>query len=346
MGLVTKPVRSAVPLKVAIKPLAPFVIKNGDQYEGFSIDLWDMIAKRNDWQYDYVWKETVKELLSTVADKQADVGIAGISMTKEREQKLDFSFPMFNSGLQILTGLETSYSAMGMFTELFSESFLRVILAMGVIIVIAGHVIWLAERRSNPDFPQPYFRGVWEGIWWAGVHLPIASVGERQPRSAVGRLAGLGWVFMCLVLITHFMASVTTDLTVHSMRGGIKGLDDLIDKRVVTVDATTSAKALDNLHIRYATVKKIDEAYTMLDRGDVDAIVYDAPVLMYYATTGGRGHTKLVGSIFQQEFYGIALPSDSRLREDINRTLLEIMSDGTYSKLYEKWFGLRPGESQ
>ena len=81
-------------------------------------------------------------------------------------------------------------------------------------------------------------------------------------------------------------------------------------------------------------------------RIEVDAIVYDAPVLMYYANTAGRGRTKLAGSIFHQEFYGIAMPSGSPLREEINRTLLEIMSDGTYSNIYEKWFGQRPGESK
>ena len=348
VGLLTgaglKPVRSASPMKVVIKPLTPFVIKKGDHYEGFSIELWEVIAKHNGWQFDYVWKETVKDLLTTVENKEADIGIAGISMTKEREQKLDFSFPMFNSGLQILTGVESSYSAMGLLTGLFTESFLQVIVAMLVIIIVAGHVVWLTERRTNPNFPQTYFRGVWEGIWWAGVNLPIASVGERQPRTVVGRMAGLGWVFMCLILVTHFMASVTTDLTVQSIRGGINGLDDLPDKRVVTVDATTSAKTLDALNIRYVAVKKIDDAFELLNRGEADAIVYDAPVLMYYTMTGGRGHTKLVGSIFHQELYGIALPANSLLREDINRTLLEIMSDGTYSKIYEKWFGQRPGE--
>ncbi len=339
-------VRSATPLKVVIKPLAPFVVKKEDHYEGFSIDLWDEVAKRNGWQYEFIWKETVKDLLATVEGHGADIGIAGISMTKEREQKLDFSFPMFNSGLQILTGVETSYSAIGMLSGLFTESFLHVVAAMAVIMIIAGHVVWLAERRSNPEFPRTYFRGVWEGIWWAGVNLPIASIGERQPRTIVGRLAGLVWIFIGLILVTQFTASVTTDLTVQSIRGGINSLEDLPGKRVITVDATTSAKALDELSIHYVTVKKIDEAYAQLDRGEVDAIVYDAPVLMYYANTAGRGRTKLAGSIFHQEFYGIAMPSGSPLREEINRTLLEIMSDGTYSNIYEKWFGQRPGESK
>jgi polar amino acid transport system substrate-binding protein len=49
-----------------------------------------------------VWHETVKDLLSAVQQGQVDVGIAGISMTPEREAQLDFSHPMFNAGLQIM----------------------------------------------------------------------------------------------------------------------------------------------------------------------------------------------------------------------------------------------------
>jgi polar amino acid transport system substrate-binding protein len=37
------------PLQVGIKPLDPFVTRSGDAYAGFSIELWDEIARRNGW---------------------------------------------------------------------------------------------------------------------------------------------------------------------------------------------------------------------------------------------------------------------------------------------------------
>ena len=46
-------------VKVGIKPLDPFVTRNGDQYHGFSIDLWNEIARRNSWQTSYVWHDTL-----------------------------------------------------------------------------------------------------------------------------------------------------------------------------------------------------------------------------------------------------------------------------------------------
>jgi polar amino acid transport system substrate-binding protein len=69
-------------LKVAIKPLEPFVVKREDgSYAGYSIDLWQEVARRNGWSTEFVWTETVTELLKQVENGNVDAGIAGISMT-------------------------------------------------------------------------------------------------------------------------------------------------------------------------------------------------------------------------------------------------------------------------
>ena len=78
----------AAPLKVGIKPLDPFVVRSGDTYSGFSIELWDEIARRNGWQTTYVWHDTLAPLLDDVSAASVDVAIAGISITREREARL------------------------------------------------------------------------------------------------------------------------------------------------------------------------------------------------------------------------------------------------------------------
>ncbi|MEZ4519079.1 MAG: transporter substrate-binding domain-containing protein [Chloroflexota bacterium] len=78
---------------MATKPLEPFVYLNGDEPTGFSIDLWEEIASRLDLSYEWVAYDTVGEILNAVQDGSADVAIAGISMTKDREAVLDFTHP-------------------------------------------------------------------------------------------------------------------------------------------------------------------------------------------------------------------------------------------------------------
>ena len=326
-------------LKVAIKPLTPFVMKTGDGYDGFSIDLWNEIARRNGWHTEFVWRDTVKDLLEVVKRGEADAGISGISMTKEREEVLDFSYPIFSAGLQVMTPDQTGFSLMGFLGSVFNAGLLRVIGIMVLIMLVAGHVIWLIERRRDPNFPKTYLRGVWEGMWWAGVNLATGGFGERSPRSVVGRLAALAWIFTGIILIANFTAATTTNLTLQEIRGNINGIKDLPGKRVVTVADTTASRYLDEQHVPFTGVKNIDEAYSLLDRQQADAVVYDAPVLLYYANTAGKGKVRMVGGIFKQEFYGIALPDRSLLREAVDRTLLDIITDGTYREIYARWFG-------
>lgn len=74
---------------------------NGD-LTGFSIELWNDIAKRLGWSTEYVDVGSVGGQLSAVASGQADVAIGGISLTADRERSFDFSHPTLDAGLQII----------------------------------------------------------------------------------------------------------------------------------------------------------------------------------------------------------------------------------------------------
>ena len=155
-------------LTVAIKPLTPFVMKTSSGLEGYSIDLWNAIASKNGWKTQFKYLKNVKDVLNAVASQQADVGIAGISITKEREKMVDFSLPMFNSGLQLLVPMRPTFNPMTAFRNFFSPQLGFVALMILSSILIAGHVMWLVMRK-RPDYPKGYLKGVTEGIWWAAM---------------------------------------------------------------------------------------------------------------------------------------------------------------------------------
>lgn len=79
--------------------------------------------------------------------------------------------------------------------------------------------------------------------------------------------------------------------------------------------------------------------FIALAQGQADALVYDAPVLLYYAAHEGKGKVQVVGSIFHREDYGIVFPSGSAYRKLVNEALLKMKENGTYDQLYKKWFG-------
>lgn len=85
--------------------------------------------------------------------------------------------------------------------------------------------------------------------------------------------------------------------------------------------------------------KSIDQAYEKLLKGEVNAVVFDSPIILYYARNKGAGKVSVVGPLFDLQYYGFLFPQGSELREPVNRALLKLRTNGIYDKLYSKWFG-------
>ena len=80
----------------------------------------------------------------------------------------------------------------------------------------------------------------------------------------------------------------------------------------------------------------IDTGATAVKNGDLDAVVFHSPILIYYVLTDGAAFGQLAGPTFQYESYGTALPSDSKWIEQINQLILKFHEDGTDTEIYLK----------
>ncbi len=310
---------------------------NDGTYSGFSIDLWNEVARRNAWTTEWQWHDKVTQVLFAVEDKSAEVGIAGITINKDRESVVDFSHPMFNAGLQIaVSGAEKS-GLRSVLEQVFSPRLLKLLGVLAVGIFVAGNVLWLTKFRRRID-TRRYRDGLPAGVWFAGKTLGSADFGDEEPKRPVGRLIALAWMFAGIIIIQYFTALTTTQLTVQKIEGSIQGVQDLPGKRIATVEGSTADKWLNEQGLAHDRVTKIEDAYPKLLSGEIEAVVYDSPVLQRWTATGGRGKARMVGATFKDETYGIALQQGSPLRETVNKTLLEMQGDGTYSQLYNKWF--------
>jgi polar amino acid transport system substrate-binding protein len=147
------------------------------------------------------------------------------------------------------------------------------------------------------------------------------------------------WMFASVVFIAYFTAAVTSNLTLQQLRSDINGLEDLPGKRVASVQGSTASEYLRLHNIEPMDYAKVEDAYPAMQQGQIDAVVYDAPVLLYFAAHDGKGRFQTVGAIFRKENYGIAFPDQSPLRKRVNEALLKLKENGTYQLLYTKWFG-------
>ncbi len=326
-------------LTVATRIVPPFVTEENGELGGFSIELWKNIAQELGVKSEFKKADDISGLLNLVRSKKTDIGIAAISVTSQREKEFDFSQPIFDSGLQILVHTQAQRSSIvRIIKTIFNPTLFQLLGIMLIIILIPSHIIWLVERNHQGGFLQDsgYFPGIFKACWWAAATL--ATQAEEMPKGALGRIMAVIWMFISVVFIAYFTATVTTSLTVEQLQSNIKGLGDLAGKKIATISGSTSAIYLKQQHFDAKEFKHIDETYESLNNADVDAVVFDAPILLYYAAHEGKGKVQVVGSIFRKEGYAIALPNSSPYRKPINNALLSLQEKGTYQEIYDKWF--------
>ena len=174
-------------LVVTTKLFKPLVYRVNDELVGFSIDLLQALAEQLELEYELQVAESVGELLESVQNGDADIGIAGISITEAREVIVDFSHPYLDAGLQILVPKSTDHSLLGALRTLYVPLIAQVLAVLFLIVLIMAHCIWFAERKKNTEqFPNSYIKGIWEGFWWASVTLTTVGYGDKSPRGVVG----------------------------------------------------------------------------------------------------------------------------------------------------------------
>lgn len=156
---------------------------------------------------------------------------------------------------------------------------------------------------------------------------------------------GLAWFVAFLVVepgISLFgaaIAELSSGLMIEELKGKLSEPEDPRGRPVATVAGTTSAEAARRYGARVREVRVIEEGYSMLHSGDVDALLFDAAPLLRHVQTEGSDTVAVVGPLIEQQAYGIAFPQGSELRERVNRALLRLSETGKYDACYAKWFG-------
>jgi polar amino acid transport system substrate-binding protein len=334
---------------VTVRVLPPFVQEQNGRFSGYSVDLWNDIASRQNWKTNFRAAPNVKGQLEDVASGKADVGVGAISITADRAQRFDFSQPIMNSGLQILIRSDRPAPETTALSRILRLLFSPAILVwMGIALLLAAipaHVVWFFERGHNNGIIQDrsYFPGIFQSLYWSV--SAITGSAEAMPRQWIARIFALLWTFTSIVFVAYYTAQLTASLTVERFKAEISGPEDLPGKMVGTVQASTSAAFLDWTGAKVTAFPTIAEAYQALLDRRVVAIVYDAPVLQYMAARQGAGQVKVVGPMFNTADYGFTFRIGSDLRKKVDSTLLLLREDGSYDRLNEAYFGTRETQS-
>ena len=94
-------------------------------------------------------------------------------------------------------------------------------------------------------------------------------------------------------------------------------------------------------------IKKFDNnnlAIQELLAGGADAVVADNTVLEKYVQNNPDQKLKVVvdNKEFVPEYYGLLFAKGSTLTPEFDKAINTLFENGTYAKLYQKWFGAEP----
>jgi polar amino acid transport system substrate-binding protein len=88
-------------VRVAVNILPPMVMEQNGALTGFSIDLWNAIATRLKVKTSYQLKPDGRAVEEALRSKSADLTPSS-TITSARDEAFDFSYPIFETGLQVM----------------------------------------------------------------------------------------------------------------------------------------------------------------------------------------------------------------------------------------------------
>jgi ABC-type amino acid transport substrate-binding protein len=286
---------------VGTKPSPPFVVKKADgTWGGPAIELWKLVAADMGVRVTIRSFEQVQALLDAVERGELDVAVGTITVTPERERAVDFSTPIYSTGLAI--AVRPPVTRLGPIARRVLGWQLAA--ALAVLFVLGAALVLLARKKAQ-------LRWVAGGIWLAAA----------------------------LIVVSGFASWAATGAARDELAATVRGPDDLAHVRVTTVPGSTSAAYLKGRHIRFQPVATPQDGLRAVAGGKADATVYDAPLLRDLARAGTASGTVILPGVFEPQDYAFALPKGSPLKGEIDRHLATHLIGDTWRQLLARAVG-------
>ena len=339
MMIVNAATASTDTLTVGTRVAAPFVIEEQQQYTGITIELLDEIARELDLAYEYEPRD-IHGLLDGVEDGSLDMAASALTITSEREEVSDFTHPFFVTGWGMAVSYETTSPFIATIRGLLSWEFISIVLLLMFVLLLLGAIIWLAERKANADeFGGSAAEGIGSGFWWSAVTMTTVGYGDKAPRTLTGRIVGFIWMFAGIIVISFFTATIASSLTVSQLESPIRGPADLPNVRVGVLEDSATITYMEENRISYFGFESIEQGLQAVKDGRIDTFVHDAPIIQYLAQNEFTGEVRVLPNTFNEQYFGIALPKGSELRNPMNRVILNFISDDRWKDIRHRYLG-------
>jgi len=359
----------------------PYVMKvdgwnnktGNDRWEGYCVDLIRELSLIRNFKYELrvlegespphgtrnekgEWNGLIRELI----DGKADISVADLTITYERESVVDFTMPFMSLGIGILVKKPTKASPklFEFMLPLAPEVWVYLITAfVGVTLFLFMVARFSPYEWQNPhpceqDAEELSNDFTMKNTLWFTIGCLMQQGCDIMPGALSTRLMAAAWWFFILILVSSYTANLAAFLTVERMDNPIQSADDLAKQTKVLYgclkSGSTRAFFQRSNYTTYARMWSFMEsrrAETLLDsnskgvervkKGDF-AFLMESTTIEY--TVERNCDLSQVGSLLDQKGYGIATQQDSPYRAVLSEAILTLQEKGVLHKLKDRWW--------
>ncbi|XP_013149588.1 PREDICTED: glutamate receptor 1-like [Papilio polytes] len=343
----------------------PYVIRDQEPavtypFRGFCVDLAFLIFQKMEINYEL---RTVKDgkygkentrraggwdgMVGELIRKEADLAIAPLTVTPEREGVVDFSKPFLSFDAKPeKPDFENASTVFTFLHPLSKEIWLCILFSMFAVSIVLFFVsrfspsewrlVSVTESQSNEHNEVATTKttvinefSFWNSIWFSiGSFMQQGS--DISPRSLSGRIVGAVWWFFTLVVICSYTANLASYLTLARISDPTQLYikvtscpEDLLygqqQPELIEPPTTESSEVVD----------EHGWLFFLLDRSSLSwkKNTIERPCEMVVTTT----KPGLID-------FAVAFPKGSELRDGVNIVLQKLRKDGDLQILLRKWF--------
>ncbi|KAL8253097.1 hypothetical protein R6Q59_036790 [Mikania micrantha] len=313
---------------------------NSTSVSGFCYDVFVAAVRAFDPYVDFEFipfpphEGNYNDLIYQVYLGEFDAAIGDITITSNRSLYVDFTLPYTDHGLATLT--RSADASMWIFMKPLSSDLWIV---CGCFFILIGFVIWVLEHGSNDEFQGSLVQQIGTTLWFAFSTVVFAH--RQKLESNLSRFVITVWLFVVLVLVSSYTATLSSLLTVEQIQlasnRGLIGYQHDIPIQFGVIVRNMNFK--DTRLKPYNTLEEFAEALTRgSKKGGVDAIVDEIPYIKEFLAHYSSGYTMVVSEDITNGF-GFVFPKGSPFCANISTQIAKLREEGTLQMLQEKWFG-------
>ncbi|XP_078382294.1 glutamate receptor ionotropic, kainate 2-like [Oculina patagonica] len=357
--------------KIVVVENAPYVMekKHVDGsflYEGYCIDLLNELARHLKFTYEIytspdglygaetengTWDGSIGELMS----KRADIAVAELAITEEREKVVDFTVPYMHYTEDLLMKKASSSRSIDLlqFMNPFDNYVWITILAIVLFISVAVFVLnYFSPYGYKDDNGQGTSEELnfFNSAWFAFASI-LQQGADNTPRSLSGRILTGSYWFCILILVSTYTANLAAFLTVKNAQHPIRNLEDIVDSpyKVAVVESSSQyelfktsqyepyRKIWHKIQKENTIVKNTSEGVQWVREKDEFVFIYDRPFLRYVAHLQPCDLTTVSGLALAKGL-ALAFQENDPHVDDFTLAILRLHENDFLNSLRRKWW--------